>query len=98
MSNPAPGYLKNPDRRLEPSPRRVPFGGEWVADSTNMMLMPGSRYLPVYYFPIADVRADLLRPTDRAARCPYKGEASYDHRSGRQAGARRGLGQSVAIR
>ena len=98
VSNPAPRYLRNPDRRLEPLPRRVLFGGERVADSTNMMLMLESRHLPVYYFPIADVRADLLRPTDRAARCPYKGEASYDHRSGRQAGARRGLGLSVAIR
>ena len=81
MTNPAPGYRKNPDHqiRLEPSPRRVRvrFGGEWVADSTNMMLMLEARHLPVYYFPAADVRDDLLRPTDHATHCPYKGEASY---------------------
>ena len=81
MANPAPGFQKNPDRivRLEPSPRRVrvQFGGEWIADSTGMMLMYESGHLPVYYFPVKDVRLDLLHPTDHGSHCPYKGEASY---------------------
>ena len=81
MSNPAPGFVKNPDRivRLEPSPRRVrvKFGGEWIADSTDMVLMYESSHLPVYYFPVKDVRLDLLHPTDHSSYCQYKGDASY---------------------
>tara|TARA_R110002072_G_scaffold60051_60_gene152777 strand:- start:683 stop:1477 length:795 start_codon:yes stop_codon:yes gene_type:complete len=81
MSNPAPGYKKNPDHhiRLEASPRRVrvQFGGEWIADSTDMVLMYEANHLPVYYFPVKDVRLDLLHPTDHTSHCPYKGDASY---------------------
>ena len=81
MANPAPGYQKNPDHhiRLEASPRRVrvQFAGEWIADSTDMMLMYEANHLPVYYFPVKDVRLDLLHPTDHTSHCPYKGDASY---------------------
>lgn len=81
MSNPAPGFVKNPDRivRFEPSPRRVrvKFGGEWIADSTDMVLMYESGHLPVYYFPVKDVRLELLHPTDHTSYCQYKGDASY---------------------
>ena len=81
MPNPAPGYKKNPDHqiRLEESPRRVrvKFGGEWIADSTDMVLMYEVNHLPVYYFPVKDVRLDLLHPTDHTSHCPYKGDASY---------------------
>ncbi len=78
---PAPGYGKNPDHRIafDPSPRRVrvAFDGETVADSTRMMLMRETGHLPVYYFPLADIRHDLIRPTDHRTHCPYKGEAAY---------------------
>jgi uncharacterized protein (DUF427 family) len=81
MANPAPGFEKNPDRdiRLEPSPRRVRvrFGDKWIADSTEMMLMYESGHLPVYYFPVKDVRLDLLHPTEHSSYCQYKGDASY---------------------
>jgi uncharacterized protein (DUF427 family) len=81
MSNPAPGYLKNPDHHIhfEASPRRVrvKFGGEWIADSTDMVLMYEVNHLPVYYFPVKDVRLDLLHPTDHTSHCQYKGDASY---------------------
>ena len=81
MNNPAPGFEKNPDRiiRLEPSPRRVrlKFGDEWIADSTEMMLMFETGHLPVYYFPVKDVRLDLLHSTDLVTYCKYKGEATY---------------------
>ena len=34
--------------------------------------------LPVrYYIPKLDVRQDLLAPSDKRTRCPYKGEAIY---------------------
>jgi uncharacterized protein (DUF427 family) len=81
MSNPTPGYLKNPDHHIhfEASPRRVrvKFGGEWIADSTDMVLMYEVNHLPIYYFPVKDVRLDILHPTDHTSHCQYKGDASY---------------------
>jgi len=52
--------------RIEPSPRRVRafLHGVPVADSKEVKLVFEPRRLPVYYFPLPDVRADLLRPTD----------------------------------
>ena len=63
----------------EPSPRWVRnfFGGETIADSRRVLLVRESRRLPAYYFPRADVRMDLLRPSDSETHCPYKGTASY---------------------
>ncbi len=79
--NPAPGFAENPDYKItfERSPRRVrvKFGGEIIADSTAAHLLFETRHLPVYYFPRADVRTDLLRATDHHSFCPYKGTASY---------------------
>jgi uncharacterized protein (DUF427 family) len=75
------GFKANPDYRIifEPSPRRVRvrFNGETVADSTAAHLLFETRHLPVYYFPRADVRMDLMTPTDHHTFCPYKGRASY---------------------
>jgi uncharacterized protein (DUF427 family) len=55
----------------------VKFGGETIADSAAAHLFFETRHLPVYYFPRADVRMDLLRPTEHHTYCPYKGTASY---------------------
>jgi uncharacterized protein (DUF427 family) len=64
---------------FEPTPRRlrVTFGGETVADSRRAMLMLESKHLPVYYFPRADVRTELLEASQHSSTCPFKGEASY---------------------
>jgi len=64
---------------LEPTPKRirVVVAGEAVADSRAAMIMSETGHQPVYYFPPADVRMDLLEPSDRRTRCPKKGEASY---------------------
>jgi len=78
---PAPGFKTNPDYRItfERSPRRVrvQFNGEWVADSTGAHLLFETRHLPIYCFPRADVRTDLLRASEHHTYCPYKGTASY---------------------
>lgn len=68
-----------PRVRLEPCPRRVRvfFGSEAVADSTRVVYLYETGHLPVYYFPLADLRSDLLKETDHHTTCPYKGEASY---------------------
>ena len=52
---------------LEPSPKRirVTFGGETVADSKRAVLMYETRHQPIYYFPMADVRMDLMEETDK---------------------------------
>ncbi len=80
-AGPAPGYARNPGHRiiLEPSPRRVRvvFNGETVADSTHMKLMHETGHVPVYYFPLDDVRMDLMTRTGHTTHCPYKGDASY---------------------
>ncbi len=77
----SPGYAKHPGYMVDliASPRRVRVmvDGEAIADSTRMMLMRETRHLPVYYFPLDDVRLDLMRRTDHATHCPFKGDASY---------------------
>src|SRR5919199_562383 len=51
---------------IETSPRwvRALFAGQSIADSKRALLVLEPRRLPVYYFPFADVRMDLLRETD----------------------------------
>jgi uncharacterized protein (DUF427 family) len=63
----------------EPNERRVRVfvAGEAVADSSRTIYLFETGHLPVYYFPRADVRSDLLEPTDHGTHCPYKGDASY---------------------
>ena len=77
----SPGFAKVPeyDVHLEPSPRRlrVMFNGETIADSIRAVLMYESRHIPVYYFPMDDIRADILTPTEGTSFCPFKGHASY---------------------
>jgi uncharacterized protein (DUF427 family) len=63
----------------EPNPRRVRvfFNSEAIADSTRSIYLFERDQLPVYYFPRADVRFDLLTATDRSSHCPWKGDAEY---------------------
>ena len=51
---------------MEPTPKRirVVFGGEVIADSKQVLIMHETRHLPAYYFPMKDVRMDLMEPTD----------------------------------
>jgi uncharacterized protein (DUF427 family) len=64
---------------FDPSPKRVRavFNGEAVVDSRRAKLLHETGLLPVWYFPAADVRMDLLVPTERTSHCPFKGDASY---------------------
>jgi uncharacterized protein (DUF427 family) len=64
---------------VEPCPKRVRvvFAGQTVADSRAVRIVHESGHQPVYYFPPADVRSDLLRPSDRHSHCPKKGDAGY---------------------
>lgn len=56
---------------------KVILNGQTVAETDNsvILLEPGQ---PIrYYIPIADVRMELLRPSQTTSRCPYKGLANY---------------------
>ena len=50
--------------RIEPTGRRVRayFGGHLIADSRQALLVWEPKRLPVYWFPMQDVRMDLLKP------------------------------------
>lgn len=56
---------------------KVELGGVSVAESQRPLLLFETG-LPIrYYLPRKDVRMDMLIPSDKTTRCPYKGEASY---------------------
>ncbi len=54
-------FMENTPKRI-----RVMFGGEAIADSTNVQIMFETKHQPVYYFPMEDVRMDLMFETDRS--------------------------------
>jgi uncharacterized protein (DUF427 family) len=65
--------------RWEDSQRkvRVIFAGITVAESTHVMRLQEYGHLPVYHFPMQDVRQEVLEATDHHTHSPLKGEASY---------------------
>src|SRR5439155_370211 len=65
--------------RIDPSPKRVRAmaNGRTVADSLAALLLLETGHRPVYYFPRADVRTELLAASNHRTHCPYKGDASY---------------------
>lgn len=80
-TNPAPGFTRQPDRRMHYAPTssrvRVILNSVLVADSTNAIMLQEEDFPPVYYLPQVDVRMDLARRTGRSTHCPFKGNASY---------------------
>lgn len=67
------------DVALEACPKRVRvfFGGEPVGDSRKVQLLHERGHVPIYYFPLDDVRQDLLVPSQRTYHCPRKGDARF---------------------
>lgn len=58
-------------------PVRVILGGETIAETRRAHFLFETRLPTRYYIPAEDVRMDLLVPSDKVSRCPYKGEARY---------------------
>ena len=56
---------------------RVVVAGETVADTRNLCILFETLLPTRYYIPHEDVRMDLLVPSDKRTRCPYKGKAVY---------------------
>ena len=53
------------------------WGGEVIAESRDAIVLRETGLPPRTYFPMDDVRMDLLRRTEHQTSCPFKGEASY---------------------
>ncbi len=75
----SPSFSQELRFRWEDSRRRVRvvFGGITVADSTHVMLLHECGRLPVFYFPLEDVRIEVMEATEHRSFSPLKGEASY---------------------
>jgi uncharacterized protein (DUF427 family) len=81
--HPAPGNytIDGPPHRIAftafPRRLRAELGGETVIDTTAARLLHETAIRARLYVPLADVRSDLLRPSDTGTHCPFKGDASY---------------------
>ena len=64
---------------VTPKPGRVVvrLGDRTVADTGNALTLREASYPAVHYIPRADIDMALLKRTDHASYCPYKGQASY---------------------
>src|SRR5438105_741488 len=62
--------------RMEPSAKRLRtyLGGVCVADTLQPMLVWEIPFYPAYYFPVADVRLDLLLPDGGVRQDPVRGD------------------------
>jgi uncharacterized protein (DUF427 family) len=56
---------------------RVEVAGRTLAETRRPWLLFETGLPTRYYLPKADVRMDLLAPTDSETQCPYKGRARY---------------------
>lgn len=75
------GHPNDPYHRVDvrPSRRRVRVlaGGETIADTRRATFLFETGHPTRYYLPPADIRMDLLVPSQRSTVCPYKGRAAY---------------------
>ncbi|MDQ3945229.1 MAG: DUF427 domain-containing protein [Actinomycetota bacterium] len=53
------------------------WAGEVIAESGDALLLREAGLAPVVYFPMEDVRMEVLFPTEHHTVCPFKGQASY---------------------
>jgi uncharacterized protein (DUF427 family) len=68
---------------------RVKFGGAWIADSEDVLLLHEPGRYPVAYFPLSDVTAGVLEPSEHTTRHRDLGTTSwYTVRAGQQAAQR----------
>ena len=81
MANPAPGWVKKPEHRVDLHPDdkrvRVMFAGRVIADSTATLRCEETGHGPVYYVPAKDMTLELIKKTEHTRYCPFNGTASY---------------------
>jgi uncharacterized protein (DUF427 family) len=75
------GSKEQPKARIETlhSPKwvRAYFGGEYIADRKNTVLVREKGHILTYYFPPQDVRMDLLEKSGLQHELPGLGRAIY---------------------
>ena len=76
----SPGHQQHPEHKVRErhvDGRMIALaGGEVVADSRDVLAIEEDDYPVRYYFPRADLKAEILH-SDTATDCPFKGHASY---------------------
>lgn len=85
MASGAPGTFlvaePLPERLLYAEPlrrrMRVMFGGTWIAQSDDVLVLHEPGRYPVAYFPKPDVINDVLQPSDRATEHPELGPTAW---------------------
>lgn len=75
VEGPAHSLLLQPFRRRV----RAVVDDVVVLDTVDGSLLFETGLGPQLYVPEADVRADLLSPSDTSTHCPFKGDATYRH-------------------
>ena len=80
MSQPVTQKKKSGSRgriRVETGGKRIRafLGGVAVADTSSPLLVWEKPYYPAYYFPVADVRTELLEPDYGVVHSPSRGDA-----------------------
>ncbi len=55
----------------------VRLGDRTIATTDRALVLQEASYPAVYYLPLEDVDADVLRPSSHESYCPFKGDASY---------------------
>ncbi|MBO6826232.1 MAG: DUF427 domain-containing protein [Sneathiella sp.] len=77
----APGFQKHPDHKVEieraDGRLQLSLKGEVIATSDEALLLKEGDYPDRYYFPIHDIKGDILKPSDHHSYCPFKGTARY---------------------
>lgn len=84
---------------VEPLRRRmrVRLGGNWIADSENVLLLFEPGHYPMAYFPETDVSPNTLQRTDHATRHPDLGLTSWYTVRGGEQSAPRGAWQHIDL-
>jgi len=90
-----------PERLLyvEPLRRRmrVRFGGDWIADSENVLLLFEPGHYPVAYFPETDIAPDALRNAERTSQHRDLGLTAWYTVQARGLSAQRGAWQHIDL-
>ncbi len=65
--------------RTEPGAKRIRVfvDGVAIADTSHPLYVWEFPYYPAYYLPVADVRTDLLAPTETVTHSPSRGDARH---------------------
>ncbi|MEM7215166.1 MAG: DUF427 domain-containing protein [Pseudomonadota bacterium] len=83
MNNPAPGFIKRPDHKLEITPFEghvsVSIDGQEIAKTDRALMLAEADYPVVFYVPLGVIPEKMLAESDHKTWCPFKGHASYYH-------------------